>query len=125
MKEENNKKVVIGNKNELDVNKVDDKHAKNTKKRIVFSPEKNWESHVMRVFSMEENGQTYEHKHEWPHWIYILSGKGSINIGDETYSLTKDNYLFVPGGVKHYFKNEGKKTFEWICIVPPEGDTFK
>ena len=121
----NKKDVIIGNKNDLKAKKIDEKYATNTKKRIVFSPENSWDSHVMRVFTMEENGQTFEHEHDWPHWIFVISGKGSVTIEGEKHSLSKDSYLFVPGGVKHFFQNEGNEEFEWICIVPPEGDTFR
>ena len=117
--------AMIGNRKEIEAKKVDDKHAQNTEKRIVFSPEKNWDSHVMRVFTMEKEGQTYEHSHDWPHWIYVLNGTGSVTIKGKKHLLKEDSYLFVPPEIKHFFKNEGEKDFEWICIVPPEGDTFK
>lgn len=121
----NKDKVVIGDRKNLEAKKIDEEHALNTKKRIVFSPENVWDSHVMRVFTMEEDGQTFEHEHKWPHWIYVISGKGSVIIEGEKHNLNKDSYLFVPGGIEHFFKNESKDNFEWICIVPPEGDTFK
>ncbi len=116
--------IVVGDRKELEAGQVDEDHALNTKKRIVFSPEDHWDSHVMRVFTLEEGGQTFQHSHDWPHWVYVLAGQGAVVTESDTHELSRDNYVFVPAGLTHNFENRGKEEFEFMCIVPPEGDSF-
>ncbi len=116
--------IKVGKTAELPVTEVDDEHALNTKKRIVFSPDNHWDSHVMRVFSLEEEGKTFRHQHEWPHWVYVLAGEGAVITEEKSYSLQKGSYVFIPPKLRHNFENVGEETFEFMCIVPPEGDSF-
>ncbi|MFW5981271.1 MAG: cupin domain-containing protein [bacterium] len=116
--------IIYGSKENLSVTEVDSEHAEKTKKRIVFSPENVWEDHVMRIFTMEKGGKTYQHAHEWPHWVFTLSGEGRVITEEENYELSKGNYIFIPGNLSHNLENIGDEEFEFMCIVPREGDTF-
>ncbi len=118
-------KIRVGDRKELKAADVDEEHALKTKKRVVFSPDNNWDSHVMRVFTLEEGGKTLPHSHDWPHWVYVLAGRGELVTEEENYKLERDTYVFVPAGIKHNFASRGEGLFEFMCIVPPEGDKFK
>lgn len=114
--------MFIGKVKDLDRVDVPEEHALKTKKQVVFSPEKAWESHVMRVFTMEQGGKTHEHEHAWPHWVLVLEGTGLLTFKGEEYPLERGTYTFVPRGERHSFKNTGTSPFVFMCIVPKEGE---
>jgi len=89
-----------------------------TVKRIVFGPQKKWESHVMRLITMKKGGYCSDHNHEWPHWVFVIRGKGVVKIKGKEDFLEKKSYIFIPGNVVHSIKNVEKEPFEFLCIVP-------
>ncbi|MDA8218659.1 MAG: cupin domain-containing protein [Dehalococcoidales bacterium] len=118
--------VLTGHKDDLEVKRVSEEAAHNTMKRIVYSPVRNWDTHVMRIFTMGDGGRTKEHEHAWPHWVFVLEGKGNVTIAGERFPLERGSYVHVPGGLRHFFENTqaGGPEFEFMCIVPKEGDMF-
>ncbi|MGI6575194.1 MAG: cupin domain-containing protein [bacterium] len=117
--------LIQGHKDHLKEFPIPEEHARNTIRKVVFSPERGWDSHVMRIFTMGEKGRTYEHTHPWQHYVFILAGTGKVVVADTEYLVEYGHYLFIPGNTPHYLENTGKEPFEFICIVPKEGDTLK
>lgn len=115
---------MIGRKDDLEAKPVPEQNALKTVKRIVYSPNRYWDSHVMRIFSMTKDGRTLEHQHPWPHWTFGLDGRGTLVVDGVRHPLEKGSYAFVPPEARHCFENSGEDLFEFICIVPKEGDQF-
>lgn len=114
--------MFIGVLEDLERVPVPEEHALKTTKQVVFSPQKNWESHVMRIFTMEEEGGTHEHEHSWPHWVLILEGFGILTFKGEEHPLERGTYIFLPQGERHSFTNTGDSPLVFMCIVPKEGE---
>lgn len=89
--------------------------------QVLVSPKDGWEGHVLRVLHVEEGGFTPKHSHPWYHVNYVLEGEGELLIGDTINKLTAGSYAYVPGDTLHQFRNVGKQTFSFICIVIEEG----
>ncbi|MDI9370629.1 MAG: cupin domain-containing protein [Synergistaceae bacterium] len=100
----------------------DGAHASGIEKRVVFSPNRHWSDYVARHFAVSEGTESPFHSHPWPHYIFILSGRCDATIDGTTYPLEGGCWAFVPPGVEHSLRNTGEGSFEFICIVPPEGD---
>ena len=95
----------------------------NTEKRIVFGPNGRFEDKfVVRNFRLQPGVEAKPHEHPWSHLITCLGGKGAFIIDGEVAPLTPGDWCYVPGGIIHFFRNEGEDVFEFQCIVPPEGD---
>jgi uncharacterized cupin superfamily protein len=47
--------------------------------------------------------------------ILILSGKGEIKIGIETFSVKKGDAVYLPTGLKHLIRNNGKGVMRMAC----------
>ena len=45
-----------------------------------------------------------------------------LNIYGKDKVETAGSWCYIPEDIPHYFKNDGNDIFEFICIVPPEGD---
>ncbi len=97
-------------------------HAPGIEKRVVFSPGNHWGDYVARHFRVDWGITTPFHSHPWPHYMFILSGRCKAMIDGTVHQLEGGCWAFVPPDVEHSFENTGDSAFEFICIVPPEGD---
>lgn len=91
-------------------------------KRIVFGPERFWENYTARCFTLEGDAAVPLHQHDWPHYVFVLSGEGRVRVEDEEYPLAPLFWAHVPAGKPHAFERVGEKPLTFICIVPSEGD---
>src|SRR5918998_1697922 len=53
--------------------------------------------------------------------FYVLEGRVSIRLGDETITAGAGDFVNVPRGVVHCFKNEGSATARMILTFTPAG----
>ena len=104
--------------------KMDLDDAKNVSKQILVGPNEGWDSHVMRLFTIEKNGFTPKHSHPWPHINYVVEGEGILYMDGKEYKMTKDCVSYVPPNIEHQYKNTGDEKFAVICIVPKEGESL-
>ena len=47
--------------------------------------------------------------------ILILSGKGEIKIGEETFSMKQGDAAYLPAGLKHLIRNKSKEVMRMAC----------
>ncbi|MCF7924640.1 MAG: cupin domain-containing protein [Candidatus Izimaplasma sp.] len=113
--------MIIDNIDNIKSKKVTSPDAKNAFMKVLVSNQEGWDDYVMRVVEVEENGYTPRHKHPWPHINYVIQGKGSIMIAGKDTEVEKGSFAFVPTDNLHQYKNNGKETFKFICIVPKAG----
>jgi len=52
-------------------------------------------------------------------FVFVLEGRVEVHIGNETYSLSKNNSLYFNSNVGHYFVNTGKTTAKIISVATP------
>jgi quercetin dioxygenase-like cupin family protein len=65
------------------------------------------------------------HTNEVEHEQYVLRGRATVGIGDETHSVSADDVVFIPAGVPHWYRAEGEEPFEFLCIVPNGDDRIE
>lgn len=114
--------MIVSHKSNMEGVKLEGEGIKNVNKKVIISPKEGWEGHVMRIFELEEQGHTPRHSHSWPHINYIIKGKGTLHLDGKDYEVEAGSYAYVPADKIHQFSNRGKETFEFICIVPEEGE---
>ncbi|RKX23901.1 MAG: cupin domain-containing protein [Candidatus Zixiibacteriota bacterium] len=88
--------------------------------KVIGQPQ-GWPDHSLRVFQIAPGGFTPHHQHDWEHVNYVVSGKGTVTIGDETFEVKEKDSAFVPPNTMHQFRNPFDAPFEFICIVPNKG----
>lgn len=79
-----------------------------------------------RVFTLEPNGHTPFHTHDWEHVNYVISGSGIVidNDGKE-YWIEKGDFILVQPGEMHQYRNEIiGEPLVFICIVPKEHECW-
>lgn len=113
--------MTIGHINELKSKKMDHPEVKNANMKVAVSPKEGWEDHVMRIMEVGPDGFTPKHSHPWPHINYVIQGEGTLLLDGVENPIKSGSYSFVPPDKLHQFKNTGKETLKFICIVPEEG----
>ena len=100
-----------------------EKGIKTSKQTLISNEEA--PNFAMRKFIIEPGGSMPLHTNLVEHEQYVLNGSAEILIGGKKILAKKDDVIFIPGGIEHCYKNNGKETFEFLCIVPNKQDKLK
>ncbi|MBU1219726.1 cupin domain-containing protein [Myxococcota bacterium] len=114
--------MAIGHIDELKSIELSGEGIKGASKKVLIHPENGWDNHVMRLFTLENEGFTPRHSHPWPHINYITSGQGTLFLEGELHEIKAGSYAYVPGNSLHQFMADRNSDLSFICIVPLEGD---
>ncbi|MDM8523112.1 cupin domain-containing protein [Desulfococcaceae bacterium HSG8] len=68
------------------------------------------------IDSMQDHGGVGYH-HEGEEFVYVLSGKVEITVGDNVNTLKKDDSLHFNSGIRHNLKNVGDDAAELIVVI--------
>ena len=88
-----------------------------TSRQILIGPDEA-PNFALRRFIMEPGGGMPAHTNAVEHEQYVLRGRARIGIGDEVIEVRKDDVVFIPAGVPHWYIAEGDEPFEFLCVVP-------
>jgi len=73
----------------------------------------------MRRFTIKPGGSIPEHFHpDIEHEQYVLKGKYRVGLGKRVYKVKAGDSIYIPPGTHHWYKNSGKETVEFLCIIP-------
>jgi quercetin dioxygenase-like cupin family protein len=78
----------------------------------------------MRRFTIKAGGSMPNHTNTVDHEQYVLSGSAEVGIGEETYRVKKDDALFVPAGVPHWYKASADEDYVFLCLIANREDTI-
>ena len=95
-----------------------------TVQQVLISPDEG-PNFAMRRFIMESGGGMPKHTNTVEHEQYVLRGHARIGIGDEVIEVKRDDVLFIPAGVPHWYESLGPEAFEFLCIVPNGPDEIR
>lgn len=110
MKVFNYETVTAENVKEVDASKV--------KVRWLITKELGAPNFAMRLFEVEPNGYSPLHTHPWEHEVFILEGDGVLSDGKKSTPLKPNDVVFTLPDEWHQFKNTGKKTLKFLCLIP-------
>ena len=114
--------MFVANIKEIEKNQISGDGIQNVLKQVPVGPEQGWEDHILRVFTLQKDGHTPKHSHDWEHINYVISGKGSVEIEGVKHELTTGSFAVVPSNKEHQYSNAGDEDFVMICIVPSRGE---
>jgi quercetin dioxygenase-like cupin family protein len=73
----------------------------------------------MRRFKIKPGGSIPEHFHpDIEHEQYVLRGKYRVGLGKKVYEVKAGDSIYIPAGTHHWYKNSGKESAEFLCIIP-------
>lgn len=115
--------IVIGRSKEIRARDLHDgKTIFHTEKRVLIGPEQGARNFVMRLFTVGAGGRSPYHTHDWEHEVFILSGKGTVKSDSGSTLVSAGDFVYVPPNEEHQFLNAGADPFEFLCLVPANGE---
>lgn len=114
--------MFVENITDIEKRRISGEGIKNVLKQVPIGPDQGWKDHVVRVFTLQKDGYTPRHSHDWEHVNYVISGTGTLEIEGKKQALTAGTFAFVPPNVQHQYANASDEDFVMICIVPAAGD---
>jgi len=79
----------------------------------------------MRRFTIKAGGSMPNHTNTVEHEQYVLSGSAEVGIDDKVYRLKKDEALFIPAGVAHWYRASTDEDYVFLCLVPNREDSIE
>ncbi len=95
-----------------------------TVRQVLISPDEG-PNFAMRRFIMEPGGGMPKHTNSVEHGQYVLRGNARVGIGDEVIEVQRDDVVFIPAGVPHWYESLGPEAFEFLCVVPNAPDEIR
>lgn len=80
---------------------------------------------AMRKFILQPGGSMPKHTNTVEHEQYVLNGQAEIGIGEQVYRVHKDDVVFIPAGVPHWYHVLSDEPFEFLCLVPNQPDRIE
>lgn len=92
-----------------------------TKIKQYFHPHNtlNGINYSIAQFTLESGKQSKPHKLKSSEIYYILEGNATLTVDDESYSIQKDDSVYVSPNSKQFIKNVGSDDLRFLCIVEP------
>jgi quercetin dioxygenase-like cupin family protein len=95
-----------------------------TSRQVLIGPEEA-PNFALRRFRMEPGGGMPPHTNTVEHEQYVLRGRARIGLGAEVVEVSKDDVLFIPAGIPHWYEALGDEPFEFLCVVPNGPDRIE
>jgi len=95
--------------------------AKGAKIRWLIAEKDGAPNFAMRLFEVAPEGFTPYHTHDWEHENYVLEGEGALVTEEGDKPFKPGDVLYIPPHFKHSYKNTGKTTLKFLCLVPNQG----
>jgi quercetin dioxygenase-like cupin family protein len=94
--------------------------AKDIIKQIPISKENGTPNFSLRVFTIAPGGHTPYHRHEFEHLNYVIEGHGEVVKETGSEPIRKGDFVLVPPGEIHQYRNNTDAPLVIICGVPKE-----
>ena len=111
-------------KHTADIDSANVKAGKKTTRKILIGPEEG-PNFAMRRFTISPGGGIPAHTNKVEHEQYVLHGSARVGIGNKIHTVTKDDVVYIPAGVEHWYETLGEENFEFICVVPNKEDEIR
>ncbi len=85
-------------------------HPHNTLDGVRFS---------LAQFTIKKGKRSLLHKLQSSEIYYILEGSGNLMINNESFSVKKDDSVYVPPMSEQFIENTGTSELLFLCIVDP------
>ena len=76
-----------------------------------------------RISCYQPMAYVQEHVHQVQEQVYyVTEGEGLLTLDDKKVLMRKDDYVFVPPGVRHSFTNQGTGPLVFFVVTTPVED---
>ena len=72
---------------------------------------------LTRYFEIQPGGYSTLERHQHPHAVVVIRGRGRVTLGDESYDIAPFDCVYVSPGVAHQFRATGDGPLGFLCTV--------
>jgi len=72
---------------------------------------------ITRYFEIQPGGYSTLERHQHPHAVVVIRGRGRVALGERTYDLAPFDCVYVAPGAVHQFEASGGEPLGFLCIV--------
>lgn len=98
--------------------------GKNTFRQVLIGSDEA-PNFAMRRFIIEPGGEIPNHTNTVEHEQLVLNGRAQIGIKDKVYDVKRNDVVYIPANVPHWYKTVGDEPFEFLCMVPNKEDIIE
>ncbi len=73
---------------------------------------------AMRCFTIEPGCAMPAHTNSVEHEQFVLAGRAEIDLGGDRFEVEKDDIVFIPAGMVHWYRTLGDEPFTFLCLIP-------
>lgn len=77
---------------------------------------------VVRYFELQVGGYSTLERHEHPHAVVILRGRGAVILGDRVHTVQTGDCVYVAPQCFHQFHANADDVLGFLCVVSRERD---
>jgi len=74
-------------------------------------------SFVTRYFEIQPGGYSTLERHQHPHAVVVIRGRGRVMLGDRSCDIAPFDCVYVSPGVAHQFRATGTEPLGFLCTV--------
>lgn len=97
--------------------------AQGARMRMLIGPDDGAPNFAMRMFTVDPEGHTPLHSHDYEHEIYIVEGEGFLKGADGEHPFKSGDVIYVSPNELHQFRNTGSGTLRFLCLIPAQPRT--
>jgi mannose-6-phosphate isomerase-like protein (cupin superfamily) len=72
---------------------------------------------LTRYFEVQPGGWSTLERHEHPHTVVVLRGRGSVVLGDVTHDIAPYDAVYIAPAAVHQFRATTDEPLGFLCIV--------
>ncbi len=72
---------------------------------------------LTRYFEIEPGGYSTLERHEHPHAVVVIRGRGRVTLGEKMFDIAPFDCVYVSPGVTHQFRATGEEPLGFLCTV--------
>lgn len=92
--------------------------------KMLLSPDES-PNFVMRNFIIAAGGSMPLHTNIIEHEQFVLSGRATVQLGEQTVEAVAGDVLLIPAGVAHSYATLGDEAYSFLCLIPKGEDNIK
>ena len=104
--------------NDIEPVRFNNEVAKGVAGRVLIGKADGAHNFCMRVFTLEKEGHSPRHTHEWEHEVFVHSGEGEVLIGEKWHPISPGTAVFIPGNQEHQIRTAGESPLTFVCLIP-------
>ena len=98
--------------------------GKGVSRKMLISPAEG-PNFAMRSFSIAPGGSMPLHTNSVEHEQFILGGRAEVGLDGRVFEVEKNDVVYIPKGVPHYYKTIGDEPFTFLCLIPNQEDVIE